>query len=74
MQDRNNGEMMLLVLSLALAAGAVLTVIPYGGAAEKSILGYKSLCSFNPVSTFILGFLAKTLHTLRKRRLEAAGS
>lgn len=55
----------LLVLSMILAAGAGLTLVPFPGAGKPSILGYKALCSFSPVSTVILLFVAYSLNGFR---------
>lgn len=53
---------LLRILSILLAVMAVLTLIPYGAAREVSILGYKSLCPFAPVSTIISLYLSLTIH------------
>lgn len=49
-------------LSIGLAILALITVLPYGGAQEASILGYKSLCPFSPFSTIIIIYTALTLY------------
>lgn len=53
---------LLRVLSIILAVMAILTLVPYGPARDVSILGYKSLCPFAPVSTIISLYLSLTLH------------
>ncbi len=55
----------LLVLSALLAAGAGLTLVPFPGAGKPSILGYKALCSFSPVSTAIMLFVSYSLNGYR---------
>lgn len=72
MKNQNSSDKLFLILSLLLAASALATVFPYPGAAEKCILGYKSFCSFNPVSTLLLAFASRTLFTIRKRRMQRA--
>jgi FtsH-binding integral membrane protein len=49
-------------LSLVFVLMAAATVIPFGGAREPSILGYRALCPFMPVSTVISLYLFFTLH------------
>ena len=46
---------------------AVVTLIPLAPASKASLLGYKALCSFTPISTFILVLLAG-MHILLYRR------
>ena len=49
---------------------AVLTLIPMPTASKASLLGYKALCSFSPIST--IGLLALVgLHLFLHRRAEA---
>ncbi len=64
---KSNG-MLKLTVSILLCAAAAATLIPWPKAAETCVLGYKSLCSFAPVSTVILLFAAKTLHDLMGRK------
>jgi hypothetical protein len=49
---------------------AVVTLIPLASASKASLLGYKALCSFTPISTMILLGLAG-LHLYLHRRAEA---
>lgn len=42
---------------------AVLTLVPSAGASKASMLGYRALCSFTPISTAILLGLA-VLHII----------
>ena len=55
----------LLVLSMLLAAGAGLTLVPFPGAGKPSMLGYRALCTFSPVSTAIMLFVAYSLNGYR---------
>ena len=50
---------------------AVVTLIPMASASKASLLGYKSHCSFTPISTLILLALAG-LHIMLHRRQAAA--
>lgn len=49
---------------------AVVTLIPLASASKASLLGYKALCSFTPISTIILLGLAG-LHLYLHRRAGA---
>lgn len=57
----------LLALSILSAAGALLTLVPSSAAPWVNILGYKSICSFAPISTALCALLAGTSCTLRAR-------
>jgi ABC-type transport system involved in cytochrome c biogenesis permease component len=48
---------------------AVVTLIPLASASKTSLLGYKSLCSFSPISTIGLILLAGMHILLQKRSL-----
>jgi len=51
---------------------AVVTLIPLASASKTSLLGYKALCSFSPISTIGLIFLAGMHILLHKRSLAKA--
>lgn len=42
------------IASIVLGALSVLTLVPSLGASKACLIGYKTKCSFSPVSTFIL--------------------
>ena len=48
---------------------AILTLIPLASASKASLLGYKALCSFSPISTIMLLTLAGMHIYLHKRSL-----
>ncbi|UCF50606.1 MAG: hypothetical protein JSU91_03755 [Thermoplasmatales archaeon] len=50
--------MILIAGSIGSAVLAIWTVVPDSSASKESILGYKSHCSFTPISTIILVFIA----------------
>ena len=52
----------LLGFSMLFAIAALLTVIPFPGAHETSLLGYKALCPFMPISTIISLYFSVTLY------------
>ena len=49
---------------------AIVTLIPLASASKTSLLGYKALCSFTPISTIGLILLAG-MHILFHRRSSA---
>ncbi|WP_300673237.1 hypothetical protein [Desulfoluna sp.] len=58
--------------TLTVSAGILLlaalsTLIPWTGASEANVIGYRSLCSFAPFSTLICLMGANLLLSLRKR-------
>ena len=63
-----------LLILLILIAGiigsmfsVVWTLIPDSSASKESMLGYKSPCSFTPISTIILIFIAAVFSYILKR-------
>jgi hypothetical protein len=48
---------------------AIITLIPLASASKVSLLGYKALCSFSPISTIGLILLAGLHIFLQKRSL-----
>jgi hypothetical protein len=51
---------------------AVVTLIPLASASKTSLLGYKALCSFSPISTIGLIVLAGMHILLHKRSVAKA--
>jgi len=51
---------------------AVITLIPLASASKTSLLGYKAICSFSPISTIGLILLAGLHILLHKRSLAKA--
>ena len=62
MENRPMKKRLLQGLTLIFGLMALATAIPFDGAREASILGYKSLCPFMPISTVIALYLAITTH------------
>ncbi len=55
------------IFSILFGIAAIVTIIPYSGASEKCVLGYRALCSFTPASTIICIIAARTLYTLKAK-------
>lgn len=47
-----------MLITYGILASAVLTIIPWPSASTPNMLGYRSLCSASPISTFLLLVLA----------------
>ncbi|MFA6008377.1 MAG: hypothetical protein WC799_00230 [Desulfobacteraceae bacterium] len=74
--NKNTLSTFLLVLSLLLVIGSILTLIPYAGASKLNYMGYRSICTFSPVSTAIMLFLAYSGNGYRAKlkERESAGA
>jgi len=59
---------LLVGLTVLAVVCALSTLIPFDGASKKNILGYKSLCTFSPVSTVICLLLANVFYGIRKKK------
>jgi len=56
-------------IAVLLFIAAAATLVPISSARETSLLGYKSLCSFAPISTlFLAGLGALILYYSRKNQ------
>ncbi len=67
MKKQNTATRTLIAIILFIAAAV--TLIPVSSASEVSMLGYKSLCSFAPVSTlFLVGLGALILYYSKKNQ------
>ncbi|MFP4445539.1 MAG: hypothetical protein ACLFPD_04760 [Desulfosudaceae bacterium] len=64
---------LLRALSVVLGILAVLTLVPLGRSETVSLLGYKALCSFIPVSTILLLYPAATIHRYLKNTAVSPG-
>ena len=52
-----------LPLAAILAVGAgIITLLPFPGATESCILGYKSVCPFSPISTILLLYTGSMIY------------
>ena len=52
------------IAALILALAAIATVVPHVTARKKSMLGYKAICPFTPISTAVLLVAAGFLYLL----------
>ena len=62
MMNKNNKYVMLRIASITSGCLGLATLLPFTAAINKSIIGYKSICSFAPVSTIILLYVSVTIH------------
>ncbi len=63
----------LFIAAIVLLVLGLLTLVPSPGASKPSLLGYKAKCSFTPVSTLILFWMALVLYTIRARLMNESG-
>ena len=61
------GYYTMLALTILMALGAVLTVLPISYAYRECMLGYKAHCTLTPVSTIACVFLAVVSYLVMKR-------
>jgi hypothetical protein len=66
-KDKTRAYPALLALSGLFALAAIVTLLPYAGAPWANLLGYRSWCSFAPISTAGCALLAAATCTLRAR-------
>ena len=65
MSNQNNNNRKLIAIMLFVMAFS--TLIPMSNARETSLLGYRAVCSFSPISSLILvGLGALILHYTKK--------
>jgi hypothetical protein len=55
---KGRGMSIFLLFAIVLALTTIVTVLPRSSAKKVSLLGYRALCSFSPISTIILGIPA----------------
>lgn len=68
MDNKKRWAGVLRVIAVMLAVGAVVTLIPHSAASKPNMIGYKSLCTFAPVSTVIMLFAANFIWGIRKKK------
>ena len=60
MEIKKNIHALLPAIAILFTVGGLLTLIPHAGAREASILGYKALCPFAPISTVLSLYVGVT--------------
>ena len=60
MSSKKSMRAMLPAIAILFTVSGLLTLIPHGGASEASILGYKALCPFAPISTILSLYVGVT--------------
>jgi hypothetical protein len=66
-KQRNPGYWTLLNFTILMALGALFTLIPASTAYKESLLGYRSFCTFAPVSTVACILITGANCIVRKR-------
>lgn len=62
MDKKGQKRIVLRLISILCACVGFVTAIPFSTASETSILGYKAVCPFTPISTLITLFVGVTIH------------
>lgn len=62
------GYKVFMIITIVLTVSGLITLLPYGSASEKSMMGYKALCSFAPLSTLICFVLAGVSCKIRRAK------
>lgn len=62
MKNNKNNNFTLRLISIFIMVSAFITIIPYTGSSEASILGYRAICPFTPISTVIVFYVGITVH------------
>lgn len=65
--DNRKIQVILLILAIFMAALGAKTLFSSVGASKPNLLGYKSTCTFSPISTLMLFWIAAALYTVRAR-------
>ena len=60
MQLKKNMLVLLSAIAMLFTLGGLFTLMPHAGASEASILGYKALCPFAPISTLLMLYVGVT--------------
>jgi hypothetical protein len=68
MTTYKKGYKPLKLLTSLLTLAGIVTLLPYSGASKESMLGYKAMCSFAPISTIFCFLLAGTVCKIRKKK------
>jgi hypothetical protein len=71
MDEKQTKRMVLTIVSIVLAIAAIITIIPAGSVEKASLLGYKAICPFTPISTFICAFGSRTAYVLGKKSVKS---
>jgi hypothetical protein len=66
-RKKKRGYAVLLILSIVFTLAAVKTALPSDTASHECLVGYKSYCTFTPVSTVILLVLAGACFIILRR-------
>jgi len=67
MKTRKKGYWILFIITIICTIAAISTVIPSSSASKESLLGYKSHCSFAPISTIMCLLFSAITCIIRKR-------
>ena len=67
MAEKKKGYALMLLLSILVTLGGLVTLVPYAAASKVNLLGYKSLCTNAPISTLLCFLIAGVICFIRKK-------
>jgi len=67
MAEKKKGYALMLLLSILVTLGGLVTLVPYAAASKVNLLGYKSFCSNVPVSSLLCFLIAGVICFIRKK-------
>lgn len=59
-----------LTITIISTSLAVITIIPWSMASYSNLIGYKSICSFTPISTLLLIAIAGSSCLIRSKKFK----
>lgn len=66
-------SMILFIAAIVIIIAGVKALFPHSAASKPNLWGYKSLCTFTPISSFILFWVAAVLFAVRMRIMDTNG-
>jgi hypothetical protein len=71
MDKKQTKRLVLTIISIILGIATIITIVPASSIEKASLLGYKAICSFAPISTFICAVGSRTAYVLGKRSVQS---
>ncbi|MFC2156352.1 hypothetical protein ACFLT9_00815 [Acidobacteriota bacterium] len=70
MAKQSSSYYIMLIMTIFLTAGGIITMLPTSSASKVSMLGYKAYCSFSPISALICFLLAGMVCFIRSKMVK----
>ena len=68
MAEKKKGYPILLLVTVLLTVGGLVTLIPAASASKQCMLGYKALCAWAPISALLCFLAAAIVCIIRKKK------